>query len=193
MNLKSKYFDPIRISQPRNVQTISQPPICSWPDCTADAHYPALAVPAQNSREKQYFCWQHIQEYNHSYNFFENMSEEDSQYFHQEAATGHRPTWGLGARRAFMGEFQDPLEIMEQMGINEAPRPAKMPRISRGQKHALERLNLDETASKADVRKSYKELLKRFHPDMNGGDRSYEDMMQKTIQAYQYLRASGFC
>ncbi|HCV48526.1 MAG TPA: molecular chaperone DnaJ, partial [Rhodobiaceae bacterium] len=32
-----------------------------------------------------------------------------------------------------------------------------------------------------------------FHPDANSGDRSYEEKLNKVIQAYNYLKASGFC
>ena len=36
----------------------------------------------------------------------------------------------------------------------------------------------------------YKALVKRHHPDVNGGDRSSEDKLREIIQAYNYLRAN---
>jgi len=44
-----------------------------------------------------------------------------------------------------------------------------------------------------DIKARYKELVKRFHPDANGGDRAAEDQLRKVIQAYDYLKKSGFC
>jgi curved DNA-binding protein CbpA len=35
--------------------------------------------------------------------------------------------------------------------------------------------------------------VKRLHPDANGGDRSSEDKLREIIQAYNYLKAAGFC
>ncbi|HEX2560181.1 MAG TPA: molecular chaperone DnaJ, partial [Phenylobacterium sp.] len=35
------------------------------------------------------------------------------------------------------------------------------------------------------------ELVKRFHPDSNGGDRSSEPKLQRVIRAYQSLRKAG--
>jgi len=38
----------------------------------------------------------------------------------------------------------------------------------------------------------FKELVKRHHPDANGGDRSTEDRLVEVIQAYNYLKSVGF-
>src|SRR5436190_689605 len=37
-----------------------------------------------------------------------------------------------------------------------------------------------------------KALVKRHHPDANGGDRSSEDKLREIIQAYKYLKSIGF-
>jgi DnaJ-class molecular chaperone len=36
-------------------------------------------------------------------------------------------------------------------------------------------------------------LVKRHHPDANGGDRTSEDQLREIIQAYNYLKSAGFC
>ena len=38
------------------------------------------------------------------------------------------------------------------------------------------------------IKARYKELVKRHHPDANGGDRSSEEKLREIIQAYNYLR-----
>ncbi|MCA6256165.1 MAG: DnaJ domain-containing protein, partial [Phenylobacterium sp.] len=40
----------------------------------------------------------------------------------------------------------------------------------------------------ARIRARYTELVKLCHPDANGGDRSAETKLQRTIRAYQVLR-----
>ncbi len=201
MAFNSKYFDMIRIARPATPQTQEQIPICEWEGCDADAHYPALIAPlAGESREKRYFCLTHIQHYNRNYNFFAQMDEATAQAYRESAATGHRPTWSLGARRASVADgIHDPLEIMENFGMhNHAHTRAgdstrRVKRLSRGQIYALEQLGLDETAEPNTVRRHYKKRIKRFHPDANGGNRQYEENLQKTIHAYDYLKTSGFC
>ncbi len=54
-------------------------------------------------------------------------------------------------------------------------------------------MDLEETATLIEIKSRYKELVKRHHPDANGGDRSAEERLRKVIQAYDYLRKSGFC
>jgi DnaJ-class molecular chaperone len=43
------------------------------------------------------------------------------------------------------------------------------------------------------VKSTYKTLVKRLHPDANGGSRANEDRLREIIQAYDYLRTAGFC
>ena len=42
------------------------------------------------------------------------------------------------------------------------------------------------------VKVRFKELVKQFHPDANGGDRSTEDRLVEVIQSYNYLKSVGF-
>ncbi|HAJ46902.1 MAG TPA: molecular chaperone DnaJ, partial [Alphaproteobacteria bacterium] len=56
---------------------------------------------------------------------------------------------------------------------------------------ALETLDLEPSASWDDIKLRYKELVKKFHPDANGGDRSAEDRLKAVIKAYGQLRSSG--
>jgi DnaJ-class molecular chaperone len=47
------------------------------------------------------------------------------------------------------------------------------------------------SATKADIKTRFKELVKRLHPDHNKGDRTSEDKLREVIQAYNYLRQAG--
>ena len=54
-------------------------------------------------------------------------------------------------------------------------------------------LDLEAGAERADIKARFKELVKRHHPDANGGDRGSEDKLREIIQAYNYLKSAGFC
>ena len=58
---------------------------------------------------------------------------------------------------------------------------------------ALDVLGLDENADTAAIKAQYKVLVKRFHPDANGGDRSFEERLRDIIRAHDTLRAAGLC
>ncbi len=54
---------------------------------------------------------------------------------------------------------------------------------------ALHALGLDDEAGPDEIKARYKELVKRLHPDANGGDRSNEDRLREIINAYNVLRS----
>ena len=63
--------------------------------------------------------------------------------------------------------------------------------LSRSQRQAFDILNLESSATLNEIKARYKELVKRFHPDANGGDRGAEERLKQVIKAYGVLRASG--
>jgi DnaJ-domain-containing protein 1 len=55
---------------------------------------------------------------------------------------------------------------------------------------ALATMELTASATEQTIKARYKELVKRHHPDANGGDRSSEEKLREIIQAYNYLRSN---
>ncbi len=64
--------------------------------------------------------------------------------------------------------------------------------IRNAERKALDALGLEGVATTAEIKVRFKELVKRHHPDANGGDRSSEDRLREIIQAYNYLKSVGF-
>jgi hypothetical protein len=159
-------------------------------------------VPRSRERlgEHIWFCLQHAREHNETWDYFQGMTQSDVEAFVVDAITGHRPTWPLGRRAARVhGKhepkswrdthrvFGDAFEQEARSGANGGrTRPLTGP-----QARALDVLNLEEDASLHQIKARYKELVKRFHPDANGGDRGSEERLKRVIQAYGVLRASG--
>ena len=56
------------------------------------------------------------------------------------------------------------------------------------ERQALADLDLDDASDPAKIRTRYTELVKRCHPDSNGGDRSAETKLQRVIKAYKTLK-----
>lgn len=200
-------FDRIRVKPDKDRRLRAQSPVCEWAGCQAPASHRA---PKGRLREREYwqFCLDHVRAYNHSYNFFAGMSTEDIAKYQKDAVVGHRPTWKMGmngpagshshsSRSA--GEFSgagDPFGLFRQFGTTADPdfdRRRQEARLVRNAEHkALGVLGLEPDASKQQVKGRFKELVKRHHPDANGGDRSSEDKLREIIQAYKYLKSIGF-
>ena len=56
---------------------------------------------------------------------------------------------------------------------------------------SLEALDLTAAAERHEIKARFKELVKRHHPDANGGDKRSEDKLREIIQAYNYLKQAG--
>lgn len=170
---------------------------CDHPGCVNKATSPAPKSPALlDSPDRFWFCSAHATEYNKRWDFFAGMSPGQIAKFQAEALTGHRPTWEMKASRhsreaaaAMKGPFNDPFGAF---GPKTKPDPAAHVRsLGRLEQKALEELGLHEGATAQEIRERYTLLIKRYHPDANGGDRSAESRLQIVIKAYKILRASG--
>jgi hypothetical protein len=212
MSNDSPLFDRIRVKPDQDRRLRAQLPPCQWPGCSGPATHRA---PKGRLRANEYwqFCLEHVREYNNSYNFFAGMSEEAIAQYQKEALTGHRPTWKMGAlggkraRRAardFHGidweTTNDPFSLFGETGgrrtdhgAGHARSAAEGRKIFNAQRRALDVLGLEADANRADIKARFKMLVKRHHPDANGGDRGSEARLREIIQAYNYLKSAGFC
>ncbi len=181
---------------------------CQWPDCRR-----AATAKAPKSRERlndfYEFCQAHAGEYNKGWNFYAGMSEGEIRAAQEnEAMTGGRPTWEMKAGKlsreaaAFAakmgtantggsGSWRDSFGLFGRRGDQTAAAPAEDRRIGKLERAALADLDLDPGADKAAVKARYHEMLKRFHPDTNGGDRGAEAKLQRVIKAWKTLKKAG--
>lgn len=175
---------------------------CDHPDCRL-----AGSAKAPKSRDlpgdHYWFCQRHAAEYNKNWNFYAGMSEAQIRAEQEtERMTGGRPTWSFKAdansrEAAAMAardarHFADPFGVFRaQQRRAEAERSAAERRLGKLERQALADLDLEATADSAAIKARYKELLKRCHPDANGGDRSAEHKLQRVIKAYKQLQKSG--
>jgi hypothetical protein len=171
---------------------------CEHPDC----RQPATAK-APKSRERlnehYWFCQPHAAEYNRSWDFFAGMSAAEIERRRAEAATGERPTWQFRASKfareaasfaagAQSARYSDPLGVFRAARGRPAAEPAPARNLGRLERGALADLDLTEDATGPEIRTRYTELIKRCHPDTNGGDRSAEHKLQRVLKAYKILR-----
>ncbi len=199
MNLNSPLFDKVRTRPVAEEARTDEARLCQHPGCARKGEYRA---PRGRDYEGQYlfFCLDHVREYNQTYNYFNGMSDAAVQAYMKDALTGHRPTWQSGVNGApdpgtaskidSASVLRERIERLRRMR-QEAAAESKRVRVGKAAMKALELLGLDETADKALVRRRFKEMAKRLHPDLNEGDRSREDKLRAIIDAYNYLKSVG--
>jgi len=200
MSSGSKYFDKIRIRKGRASEPKRTGTPCQWEGCEEAATHRA---PMGRNYEGQYlnFCFDHVREYNKTYNYFSGLDDESVSRFQKDALTGHRPTWTMGVNRwaseppLNTGEPRSNAEarIRARISGSRQPQGEQTRKLKTLERKAFDDLGLAHFAAPETIKSRYKELVKRHHPDANGGDRSTEDRLRQIIQAYKYLKQSGFC
>ena len=149
--------------------------------------------------EYYWFCQPHAAEYNKSWDFFAGMNEQQVADAQASRTYGDRPTWQFRASRfsreaanfaqkAGTGKgYADPFGMFGAPKAREAAQqPAR--RLGKMERGALADLDLPDEADGPQIRARYAELVKRCHPDANGGDRSAESRLQRVIKAYKTLQ-----
>ncbi len=147
----------------------------------------------------RWLCFDHVREFNASYNFFKGMTRDEIEQAQTPFAGWERET------RAFAQggvdsppkwrDFQDPLDAIsarfrDRMADATPGQRADGKPLSADDRKALKVLALNEDADRKALRTRYSELVRKFHPDRNGGDRSHEKALQAVVEAYQTLRTS---
>jgi DnaJ domain len=94
-------------------------------------------------------------------------------------------------------EADDPFGMFRETGAGRAADGEHLRRretrvIRNAERKAFEALGLEADATTHDIKLRFKVLVKRHHPDANGGDRSSEDRLREIIEAYNYLKSVGF-
>ena len=219
MKLDSKYFDSIRVkgkqpaaatpaaaSKPDKAEKAGGPP-CQWKGCEKTGPHRA---PMGRGHDGEYFhfCVDHVRQYNASYNYFDGMSDKDIADFQKDALTGHRPTWKVAANSGSQGttaskgrsgaawkrdaQTADPHEFFAWRARKAEETRADYKRgLKPLERKSLDCLHLSEGASREEIKAKFKELVKRHHPDANGGDKRSEDKLREIIQAYNHLKQAG--
>ncbi len=141
----------------------------------------------------RWFCLDHVRAFNAGYNFFNGMSVDEIHQAQRPYAGWERETrafaGGGGDRAPRWADFADPLDaIAARYRRTAAPERSDGRPLSGQDRESLRVLGLKPDADRSGLRRRYSELVRRLHPDHNGGDRSHEGELQRVIAAYQQLR-----
>lgn len=177
---------------------------CAAPGCGEAGEFRAPGGRASSfdgPGDYRWLCLQHVREFNAGYDWFEGMSAEEI-YAAQSPAAGWRtespafnPTAGAGTMPRW-ADFADPLDAIGARAHDirraAAGRPVQgFERFSSGEREAMTVMGLGPDTDRAALRRRYSDLVRRYHPDRNGGDRRHEARLQRVVEAYQLLRRAA--
>ncbi|MBJ3786230.1 J domain-containing protein [Devosia sediminis] len=204
MKLQSKLFDNIRIRSRREEKPEPVDVACDWEGCEEPGEFKA---PKGVRSEGQYhhFCLEHVRHYNKAFNYFAGMSPEElDEALHAPPKAESRSTFATGnpgtARAAGRNaakpgdKYGDPFGVFARYRYQQSKRPAteRVKPLNEPDRRALETLGIMGHAKSDDIKAAYKALVKKHHPDVNGGDASSEERLRTVIAAYSHLKKQGF-
>lgn len=172
---------------------------CAHPGCTGEGEFraPSGRGPSfDGPGEWRWLCLDHVRAFNSGYNYFAGMSAEEISASQNPYAGWDRETRAFahagGDAPPRWADFTDPLDAIGARFRRAAP--AGQPRsdgreLSREDRRSLGVLGLPVDADRRRLRMRYSELVRRYHPDRNGGDRRHEKALQAVIEAYAHLKS----
>ncbi|WP_298808575.1 J domain-containing protein [uncultured Sphingomonas sp.] len=171
---------------------------CDHPGCAEAGEFRAPPLEGPGSADGpprfRWFCLDHVRAFNAGYNYFEGMTADEIHRAQRPTAGWERETRafaraGQGDHPPRWADFADPLDAIGarfRRTVALERRDGKP--LSGEDRRSLDVLGLAPDADRPALRKRYSELVRKYHPDRNGGDRSHEDRLSKVIAAYQQLR-----
>ncbi|RIA36847.1 DnaJ-like protein [Hephaestia caeni] len=172
---------------------------CEAPGCSAPGEFRAPGAesgPADQPRRYRWFCLDHVREFNARYNFFSGMTPDEINAAQHPLSGWERETRAFASAGGDVpprwADFTDPLDaIGGRFRRRDARERSDGPPLSDGDRKAMRVMGLEANADRTALRKRYAELLQRYHPDRNGGDRTHEHALREVIEAYQRLRKAA--
>lgn len=177
---------------------------CEAPDCGEAGEFRAPGVRPSGfdgPGDYRWFCLDHVRAFNAGYDFFAGMTadeileaqspihgwEQETRAFRPNGNVDFAPRWA---------DFADPLEAISARARAhmQARRPTQRQDgrpVTPDERRALDVLGLPLDADRKGLRSRYSELVRKYHPDRNGGDRGYEARLQEVVEAYQLLRKAA--
>ncbi len=171
--------------------------ICDFKGCSDEGCY--KAPKGRNSQEYHHFCLAHVRDYNSSWDYFDGMSPREAQDEVLRSIYGDRPTWKHE-------DIIDPVEKLRRqakktynynnndddgMDHEQRRRQAAFTYHNHSPEYkAMTLLELEPPLDLDKIKKRYKELVKKHHPDRNGGSVDAQERIKEINTAYATLKTA---
>tara|TARA_E500000331_G_scaffold164825_1_gene159692 strand:- start:134 stop:637 length:504 start_codon:yes stop_codon:yes gene_type:complete len=158
--------------------------ICDWKNCKQVGNYKA-PVEKDNSRKFRWLCLVHIKEFNKSWDYFNGMSEDQIFNFIKSDMTWHKPTQSFGSSDNFFNIlWNNTLNNENIFSINHSTTK----NFNEKDVQAFKIMDLEIGIKWDKIQSKFKTLVKKYHPDMNAGNKKFEDKLKTITLAYTQLK-----
>ena len=173
---------------------------CDWPGCGQAGEFRAPGGRASGfdgPGDYRWLCLDHVRAFNAAYDAFRGMNAEEIWAAQSPISGWASETRAFSATAGIDGtprwaDFADPLDAISARARVKKPSQRQDGKlVTPDERRALDALSLPLDADRTALRQRYSELVRRYHPDRNGGDRNFEARLQGVVEAYQLLRRAA--
>ena len=163
--------------------------ICDWNSCLEEGFYKA-PVEKDNSKKYRMLCLQHIKEFNKNWNYFEGMDDNQIYEFIKSDMTWHKPTQSFSSSDNFFKILWNNAlkDDLKKNKLNFQLNHMNKFKFNHNDVKAFGILEISIGIKWEKVQEKFKKLVKKFHPDMNLGNKKYEDKLKIITLAYTQLK-----
>ena len=163
--------------------------ICDWNNCTETGEYKA-PIERDNSKKYRMLCLKHVKEFNKNWNYFSGMNDDQIMNFLKSDMTWHKPTQSFSSSDNFFKVLWNNTlkDEFDSKKIKSDFNHMRQFKFDNKDIKAFEILGLSVGMKWIKIQKKFKTLVKKFHPDMNLGNKKYEDKLKMITLAYTQLK-----
>tara|TARA_X000000950_G_scaffold71896_1_gene89187 strand:- start:275 stop:796 length:522 start_codon:yes stop_codon:yes gene_type:complete len=163
--------------------------ICDWNNCSKIGEYKA-PIEKDNSKRYRLLCLEHIKEFNKNWNYFSGMNDDQVVDFLKSDMVWHKPTQSFSSPDNFFkvlwnNALKDELDKEKlKSNLNHMGQF----RYNHKDIKAFEILGISVGSRWGKIYDKFKLLVKKFHPDMNSGNKKFEEKLKSITLAYTQLK-----
>jgi len=146
--------------------------ICDWNNCFEIGEYKA-PIEKDNSKNYRLLCLNHVKEFNKNWNYFSGMNDEQIYNFLKSDMTWHKPTQSFSSSDNFF-------KVLWNNALKDE--------FDHKDVKAFSILGVSVGLKWEKIQNKFKTLVKKFHPDMNSGNKKYEEKLKLITLAYTQLK-----
>ena len=163
--------------------------ICDWNNCSKEGSYKAPKE-RDNSKNFRLLCLEHVKEFNKKWNYFSGMNDNQIIEFLKSDMIWHKPTQSFSSSDNFF-------KVLWNNALKDEFDKSKI----KSQYNYMSQFKFDHKDIKAfgilgisvglkweKIQNKFKNLVKKFHPDMNSGNKKYEEKLKLITLAYTQLK-----
>ena len=163
--------------------------ICDWNNCKEIGEYKA-PVERDNSKKFRMLCLKHVKEFNKNWNYFSGMNDNQIMNFLKSDMTWHKPTQSFSSSDNFFKVLWNNTlkDEFDNKKIKSDFNYMRQFKFDNKDIKAFEILGLSVGMKWMKIHEKFKTLVKKFHPDMNLGNKKYEEKLKLITLAYTQLK-----